>query len=85
MPMLLEQLDQKTLAVELIIGGEIRILRGAARFVNDPDLGNCLRIAIDDMDTELLLRASEWTGSIAVDDRHGCDYRIRLDQVCMLQ
>ena len=87
MAILLEQLDQKTVAVELDIGGELRVLRGAGNFVHEPPLGDCLRIVSGDPDDpfEILLRKSEWAGTIAVDERHGCDYRIRLNSVCQLQ
>jgi hypothetical protein len=87
MAFVLEQLDQKQVAVELTIAGEVRILRGAADYIRDPHLGECLRIVTGEKDgrSELLLKQSEWAGSIAVDDRHGCDYRIRLDPVCLLQ
>ncbi|HUE73452.1 MAG TPA: hypothetical protein VMP01_21415 [Pirellulaceae bacterium] len=82
----LEQLDRKTVAVELTIAGEVRILRGVGNYVHDEVLGDSLRIALDDPDsqTEILLRKSEWAGPIVLDDQHGCDYRIRLGSVCSL-
>ncbi len=88
MPFALEQLDRKKVAVEVTIGAEVRVLRGTADYIQHAVLGDCLRIAIDDPSSgelELLLRASEWAGSIALDDRHGCDYRIALDPACLMQ
>lgn len=83
----LEQLDRKTVAVELTIAGEVRVLRGVGNYVHDELLGDCLRIAPDDPESqvEIFLRQSEWAGPIVLDDQHGCDYRIRLDTVCSLK
>ena len=83
----LVDLDRKHVAVELTVSGQERILRGKGEFVHDPQLGECLRIISDDPQdqVEILLRASEWAGAIAVDDRHGCDYRVRLNSLCQLQ
>ncbi len=83
----LEQLNQRRVAVEIAIAGDVRVLHGAADYIRDPHLGECLRIVTGDADgnAELLLRTSEWNGTISVDDRHGCDYRIQLNQVCSLQ
>lgn len=82
----LQQLDQRRVAVEIAIGDELRVLRGGAIFCNDPTLGDCLRITIDDPaagQMEILLRQSEWGGLIARDDRHDCDFRLRLDSFCL--
>ena len=87
MPIALEHLDEKKVAVELTVGGTVRTLRGIAQYVRDPDLGECLRVPTGDEEghIELLLRKDEWSGTIEVDTSHGCDYRIRLNQTCSLQ
>ena len=84
MGILLEQLDQKKVAVELPIANEVRVLRGVGDYVNDLQLGKCLRIFSDDPQNtfEILLRVSEWSGPIVPDDRHGCDYRLCLKSAC---
>lgn len=82
----LRQLDQHTVAVEIAFPAEIRILRGSGVYCQDPELGDCLRITVDDPacgSLEILLRQREWAGPITVDDRHGCDYRLRLDPACL--
>ena len=87
MAIVLEQLDQKRVAVEIIIAGDVRLLLGVGDFVHDDVLGDCLRIIPDDSQAqvEILLRKSEWSGSIVVDELHGCDYLLRLNPACLLQ
>jgi hypothetical protein len=81
--MKLKECDQKSVAVVVAIQGVQQILRGKASYFSDPTLGNCLRIAIVDPESvgvELLLRESEWSGTIAPDTEHGCDAVVYLDQ-----
>jgi hypothetical protein len=87
MAIVLDQLDQKRIAVEITIAGEVRLLLGVGDFVHDDILGDCLRIIPDDSqaEVEILLRKSEWSGPIVVDDLHGCDYLLRLDPACLLK
>jgi hypothetical protein len=82
----LQQLDQRTVAVEIAFPTETRVMRGSGVYCQDADLGDCLRITIEDPacgTLEILLRQNEWASPIAVDDRHGCDYRLRLDPACL--
>lgn len=82
----LRQLDQKTVALEVAFQDGIRVLKGVGIYGEDAELGDCLRITIDDPDSgqiEVLLRQSEWAGPILVDDRHGCAYRLRLEPGCL--
>ena len=81
--MSLEQFDQKRLAVVVPVPGASTVLRGTALYVNDPAVGNCLRIPIvDEASTglEILLKEEDWAGKIVKDEKYGCDFVVVLDQ-----
>ncbi len=81
--MTLKECDQKVVAIVMAVQGVERVLKGNAVYLTDPILGNCLRVTIDDPEAtgvELLLRESEWKGTITPDTTYGCHAIIYLDQ-----
>lgn len=76
----LQQLDHRTVAIELTVNQTTRILKGTGQYEPDSELGPVLKIALDDEGgLELMLKEREWTGSVASGERFGCDYALRLD------
>ena len=70
------QYDNRKFAV-LLRGPGSRPVYGTARFQNDDQLGNILRIAIDDNcpgNPEIIVSEDHFNGLITQDIRHGCDY-----------
>jgi hypothetical protein len=49
---------------------------GHARWENDADLGNVLRITVDDLHGvhEVLIAATQWNGAVVDGGEYGCDY-----------
>jgi hypothetical protein len=77
----LRQLDQRTIAVELITQEEKRMLKGVGQFDVGAEMGPCLRIIVSDPagDFEILLKESQWSGQITLGEQFGCDFALRLD------
>lgn len=77
----LQQLDQRTVAIELTVNQAIRILKGTGQYEPDTEFGPVLKIALDEESGlfELMLKEREWSGGITTGERFGCDYAIRLE------
>jgi hypothetical protein len=76
----LELLHRRSVAIQLIVEGEARLMSGQGTFERDPDLGSILRISFPDHpdDGEFLVVEKSWTGRIEAGDAVGCDFLIRL-------
>jgi len=76
----LEMLHRRSIAVQLTVEGETRLMSGQGTFERDPDLGAILRINFPDQpdDGEFLVVEKSWTGQIEAGDAVGCDFLIRL-------
>jgi len=76
----LSALDQRTVAVQLQVMGQKRVLLGRGAYERDPDQGAVLRIRFDtDPDSEILIQEAHWSGKILPGKDVGCDYLIELD------
>ena len=75
-----EEIDQRTVAIQLGTGSRQRIFRGLATFAADSELGEYLRVkCVDSVGAfELLIRTDEWLGQVEQDATFGCDFLIRL-------
>ena len=76
----LEEIDQRTVAVQIGTGKRKRVLRGHATFAQDREFGGLLRIRCVDLvgAFEFLIREQEWSGTVEPDAKFGCDFLIRL-------
>ena len=76
----LHALDQRKIAVHLVIDGRERVVRGKGTYGPDAKLGSVLRIDCADANGgfEVLIRESEWNGDIQPGVAFGCDYVVRL-------
>jgi hypothetical protein len=76
----LEEIDQRTVAVQIGTGKQKRVFCGLARFTADSEFGGLLRIKCVDVvgAFEFLIREEEWSGTVEPDAKFGCDYLIRL-------
>ena len=76
----LRALDQRKVAVHLVIKGCERLVQGVGTFGLDTKLGGVLRIdcADNNGDFEILIRENDWTGEIKPGGAFGCDYVVRL-------
>jgi hypothetical protein len=76
----LEEIDERTVAIQIGTGKRKRVFRGLAKFSADSEFGGLLRIKCVDVvgAFEFLIREREWTGTVEPDAKFGCDYFIRL-------
>ena len=76
----LEEIDQRTVAVQIGTGKCKRVLCGLATFAEDSEFGGLLRIKCVDVvgAFEFLIREQEWSGTVEPDAKFGCDFLIRL-------
>jgi hypothetical protein len=76
----LRELDQHSVAVELNVQGQARLVKGTAHYEAQGPLGAALRIEIVDPtgNFELLLREDRWNGQIVSGQPFGCDYAVLL-------
>ena len=76
----LRALDQRRIAVQLVINGNERLVKGVGEFGLDAKLGGVLRIECADAKGgfELLIRESDWNGQIKPGTPFGCDYFVYL-------
>jgi hypothetical protein len=79
----LSQLNGRRIALLLCTTGRFQVFTGTGRFACDVSIGDALRIELDDADNEegnpaFVIRSDQWSGSVAPDTEHGCDYRIDL-------
>jgi hypothetical protein len=71
--------DGKRVAVLLTVEGCIRVIQGQAVWVRDSDLGNVLRVAIDDDEpASMFIAEDKWQGIVTPDVEHGCDFAIKI-------
>jgi hypothetical protein len=77
----LRQLDQRTIAVRLVMPSRERVLRGRGVFAIDCNLGGQLEIHCSDSSGpfQFVLEEKDWTGSILSGVGFGCDYLLHLD------
>jgi hypothetical protein len=76
----LSDLDQRTIAVQLTLLGQTRVLLGRGAYERDSEQGPVLRIRFEaDPDAEILLVEGQWNGEIRPGGELGCDFLIRLD------
>ena len=76
----LASLDQRTIAVHLVIQGRERLLRGRGLYESDAHLGSILRVQIADPsgDFELVLHEDQWKGHVRSGEAAGCDYSVHI-------
>jgi hypothetical protein len=81
-PSKLSALDQRTVAVQLSVMGQTRVLLGRGAYERDSEQGPVLRIRFEsDPDSEIQLVERQWNGEILPGGDLGCDFLIRLDAV----
>jgi len=75
----LSALHQRTVALQLSLGGRDQTLRGHGVYERDPDLGSVLRIELPaDAGCEFVIVEDSWSGEIESGNDLGCDFLIRL-------
>jgi hypothetical protein len=76
----LRSLDQRKIAVQLVINGSERLVKGVGSFGLDAKLGGVLRIECTDANGsfDLLIRENDWNGQIKPGTPFGCDYFVYL-------
>jgi hypothetical protein len=81
----LEQLDRRTIAVEVSAPPLQTILKGVGRFERGGEFGTALRVGIADSSgsLEIILSEAEWDGQIDSGARHNCDYAVQLNANCL--
>src|SRR5437870_260675 len=85
MSITLRQLDKRTIAIELTVRDQKRVLKGVGRFEKGGPLGRALHVGIHDSggDFEIILKEDEWRGPIEPGDRFACDFAVQLDATCL--
>jgi hypothetical protein len=80
MPPAFQHLHNRSVALELVVQQELRVLKGVA-FYEAQERGSQLRIVVSDPagDFEILLEESQWTGQIDAGQRYECDFALRLN------
>lgn len=80
----LKALDRSTVSLEMELPSGNKLFTGVASYRNDVDMGPILGIAIADEegDFEILLRESDWNGTIKEGGPVGCQYHICLTKDC---
>jgi len=72
-------MHQRTVAVELALGGRPQILVGRGVYERDPELGGILRIELPaDAGCEFVLVENSWDGEVQPGEAHGCDFLVRI-------
>jgi hypothetical protein len=81
----LQQLDNRTIAIELSVQNRRTVLRGRGQFQVAGAFGPVLRVGIADPagDFEILLKEQEWDGRIESGERFDCDFAVQLDAACL--
>jgi len=75
----LSALHQRTIALQVAVAGEDRLLKGHGEFASDFDFGNVLRIVLPkNAGCEFMIVEDRWNGEIVSGQSCGCDYLIRL-------
>ena len=75
----LSKLHLRTIAIQLLVAGQERLLIGYGSYEHDQSLGYVLRIQFPaDADSEIVLVEGTWTGEILPGAEASCDYLIRL-------
>jgi hypothetical protein len=75
----LASLDQKSVAVELVIKGSDRLIFGRGIYEPDAAQGNRLKIrATSNIDCDIELEEQSWHGTILPGRPYGCDYLLRI-------
>jgi hypothetical protein len=76
----LAALHRHQVAVHIVVQGREQFVRGRATYESDPDLGNILKILVNDPagEFELVVSESQWDGKVLPGQAVGCDYLIRL-------
>jgi len=75
----LAALHRRTIAVQVALAGEERVLLGQGRFVSDFNYGNVLKIKfLPSAGCEMMIVEDHWSGEVLCGKSLGCDYLIRL-------
>ena len=78
--MKLSDLDGNCVAVVLDHQGASTVVRGMARYELDEDLGNCLRVLLEESQGNPHFLFPEAAGDLEIEPgwQYGCDYTIRV-------
>ena len=81
----LQQLNNRTIAIELSVQNRRTVLRGIGHFEPAGEFGPVLRVGVSDPagDFEILLKEREWDGRIESGARYECDFAVQLDASCL--
>ena len=72
-------LHDRTIAVQFVVLGQERLLKGRGIHEQDPDLGSILRIVFSsDSDDAILIAEDKWKGELLPGEAVGCDFLLRL-------
>jgi hypothetical protein len=72
-------LHDRTIAVQFVVSGQERLLRGRGLHEQDPELGSVLRILFSsDTDDAIVITEEKWEGEVLPGEAAGCDFLIRL-------
>ena len=75
----LAALDCRTIAIQVAVAGEERVLLGRGHFELDFNCGNVLRIKFPlSAGCEIMIVEDRWSGEVLSGKSLGCDYLIRL-------
>ena len=75
----LAALHRKSVAVEVVVKGCVRLLFGRGKYESDPDQGSRLTIKSScSAGYELELHEPSWNGTIQPGKSYGCDYLLRI-------
>lgn len=75
----LTALHSRTIAVQVAVAGETRVLLGRGRFESDISHGNVLKIKFPlSAGCEMMIVENRWNGEVLCGKSLGCDYLIRL-------
>ena len=77
----LQQLDGRTIAIELQSLNRQTILRGVGRFERTGEFGPALRVEIAESTGAfaIVLKEREWDGQIESGERFDCEFALHLD------
>ena len=76
----LKDLHQRSVAVQVSVSGQQRLLIGQGLFEPHHPLGRVLRIQFEaDPTAEIVIEEDKWTGEIVAGGPAGCDFVLRLD------
>jgi len=75
----LAALHRRTIAIQVAVAGEKRVLLGRGRFESDFNYGNVLMINFQpSTGCEMMIVENRWNGEVLCGKLLGCDYLIRL-------